>query len=794
MSEKTPVLPQNAIRVLERRYLMKDADGRVAETPAELFRRVAYAIAAADANYGATDADIENTALEFYHAMVDREFMPNSPTLMNAGRPLGQLSACFVLPVGDSMEEIFESIKNAALIHKSGGGTGFAFSRLRPSNSQVASTSGVASGPVSFMKVFNAATEAVKQGGTRRGANMGILRVDHPDIEEFISCKSDLSQVTNFNISVAVTDAFMNAVESGTDYDLIDPRTRKPYEINGQVQRLNARKIFSSIVEHAWATGEPGVVFIDRINRENPTNRAEEIEATNPCGEQPLPPYDSCNLASINLGTVVKRDLPNTYDRRNPADGVDWEKLSRLVKLGVHFLDNVIDVNKYPIPEIAEQTRKNRRIGLGVMGWADMLAMLGVRYDSEEAFELGEKVMEHINSQARMYSSELGAKRGKFPNWDKSIFEEQGEVMRNSTVTTVAPTGTISIIAGCSSGIEPYFAISFVRNVMEGTRLVDVNPIFEAIAKERGFYSPELMERIANSNSIQDFDEIPEDVREVFVTTADISAESHIRMQSVFQKHCDSAVSKTINLPHGATQDDVQTAYWLAYRQGCKGVTIYRDGSRPGQVLSTGATPETARSSNAIGAFEKKQTPAPKMESTPVVAKTAPATVAKPTQDYPVQPATSKTNGIEPLDRPEILEGFTEKVKTGYGNLYVTVNTQNGRPFEVFASIGKSGYSTMADTEAICRLISLALRSHISVRQIVKQLQGIGGSQPVFEKGGVISSIPDAIAKVLNDHFGNGDRLHKAPDIAREHCPDCGGMLEHEEGCVLCRGCGYSQC
>ncbi|MBD3298011.1 MAG: vitamin B12-dependent ribonucleotide reductase [candidate division Zixibacteria bacterium] len=800
MSEKTPVLPQNAIRVLERRYLMKDADGRVAETPAELFRRVAYAIAAADANYGASPNEVEQTAVEFYHAMVDREFMPNSPTLMNAGRPLGQLSACFVLPVGDSMEEIFESIKNAALIHKSGGGTGFAFSRLRPSNSQVRSTSGVASGPVSFMKVFNAATEAVKQGGTRRGANMGILRVDHPDIEEFITCKSDLTQVTNFNISVAVTDDFMNAVEAGTDYDLINPRTRKPYEANGQTQRLNARQVFSSIVEHAWSTGEPGVIYIDRINRENPTNRAEEIEATNPCGEQPLPPYDSCNLASINLGTVVKRELPNTYDRRNPSNGVDWEKLTQLVKLGVHFLDNVIDINKYPIPEIAEQTHKNRRIGLGVMGWADMLATLGVRYDSEEAFELGKQVMEHINDQARMYSSELGAKRGKFPNWDKSIFEEQGEVMRNSTVTTVAPTGTISIIAGCSSGIEPYFSISFVRNVMEGTRLVDVNPIFETIAKERGFYSPELMERIANSNSIQDFDEVPQDVRDVFVTTADITAESHIRMQSVFQKHCDSAVSKTINLPHGATQDDVQTAYWLAYRQGCKGVTIYRDGSRPGQVLSTGATPESSRTSDASGAFDVKPAAPPKLESTPVVAKSEPAPAPKPVQAQPAQPAKPKqpakadADNVEPLDRPEILEGFTEKVKTGYGNLYVTVNTQNGRPFEVFASIGKSGYSTMADTEAICRLISLALRSHIPVRQVVKQLQGIGGSQPVFEKGGVISSIPDAIAKVLNDHFGNGHKLTKAPDISKEHCPDCGGLLEHEEGCVLCRGCGYSQC
>ncbi|MBI5867888.1 MAG: vitamin B12-dependent ribonucleotide reductase [candidate division Zixibacteria bacterium] len=779
MFEKTPVLPQNALRVLERRYLKKDADGRISETPAELFHRVANGIAAPDANYGATPEQLRKTAESFYQAMVDREFMPNSPTLMNAGRPLGQLSACFVLPVGDSMEEIFEAIKNAALIHKSGGGTGFAFSRLRPRNSVVASTSGVASGPVSFMKVFNSATEAVKQGGTRRGANMGILRVDHPDIEEFISCKDDLTQVTNFNISVAITDEFMDAVEAGRHYPLYNPSTRRPYEANGVVQTLDARKVFTAIVEHAWRTGEPGIVFIDRINQNNTTNRFEEIEATNPCGEQPLPPYDSCNLSSINLGTVVKEELPATYDRRRPADGIDWDKLTQLVKLGVHFLDNVIDANKYPIPEIAAQTRRNRRIGLGVMGWADMLVKLGVRYDSEEAFELGDQVMSHVHSQARMYSSELATSRGKFPNWEGSIFSDEGVAMRNATVTTVAPTGTISIIAGCSSGIEPFFAVSFVRNVMEGTKLIDVNPLFEQIAKERGFYSPELMEKIASRNSIQDFDEIPLDVREVFVTAMDVSPESHIRMQAVFQKHCDSAVSKTINMPSTATADDVQTAYWQAYRLGCKGVTIYRDGSRPEQVLSTGATPQMSHAGHSVA----------------VAASAAPVAVEPPKPAALHSPsAGAATPAVGPIERPEVLEGFTEKIKTGYGNLYVTVNMFEGKPFEVFASIGKSGYSTMADTEAICRLISLGLRSRIPVAQIVKQLQGIGGSQPIFERRGVVFSIPDAIAKVMNDHFGNGNKLTKAPDISKEHCPDCGGMLEFEEGCVLCRGCGYSQC
>jgi len=791
MFEQTPMLAENALRVLERRYLKKDDQGQVAETPAELFWRVAEAIAAVDANYGAGPEEVRRTAERFYSAMVNCEFMPNSPTLMNAGRPLGQLSACFVLPVGDSMEEIFESIKNAALIHKSGGGTGFAFSRLRPRNAVVASTSGVASGPVSFMKVFNAATEAVKQGGTRRGANMGILRVDHPDVEEFIACKEDLTQITNFNISVAVTDEFMAAVEQGKSYVLRHPTTRRPYEKDGAVQSLDARKVFASIVDHAWRTGEPGVIFVDRVNQTNPTHRIEEIEATNPCGEQPLPPYDSCNLASVNLGKTVREELPPTYDRRRPAEGVDWDRLTQLVHLGVHFLDNVIDANKYPISEIAEQTKRNRRIGLGVMGWADMLAKLGVRYDSEEAFELGERVMAHIESEARLHSSDIAASRGKFPNWEGSIYADEGVAMRNATVTTVAPTGTISIIAGCSSGIEPFYAISFVRNVMEGTRLVDVNPLFEQVAKERGFYSQELMEQIANANSIVGFDEVPEDVREVFVTAADVPPPAHIRMQAAFQKHCDSAVSKTINLPTGATRDDVQTSYWQAYRLGCKGVTVYRDGCRPGQVLSTGATPEKARKTEPVAAFDVPR-PVATLESASTQRVPPPVTVPKPPAPIVVPSAVERP--IQPEERPDILEGFTEKIRTGYGNLYVTVNLHNGKPFEVFASIGKSGYSTMADTEAICRLISLALRSGVAVSQIVKQLQGIGGSQPIYERRGMVFSIPDAIAKVLNDHFGNGARLKAMPDISREHCPDCGGMLEHEEGCVLCRGCGYSQC
>jgi ribonucleoside-diphosphate reductase alpha chain len=751
-------LTENAIKVLERRYLIKDDEGKTVETPTELFHRVARHIAKAEYRYGAEETEVKRVEERYYNAIANQEFMPNSPTLMNAGRPLGQLSACFVLPVGDSMEEIFETIKHAALIHKSGGGTGFAFSRLRPRNSVVASTSGVASGPVSFMKVFNSATEAVKQGGTRRGANMGILRVDHPDIMEFISCKDDLTQVTNFNISVALTDEFMRALEENREYDLINPRTNKAYDIDGRPKRLEARKVFDEIVKHAWLTGEPGIIFLDRMNEKNPTNKVEQIEATNPCGEQPLPPYDSCNLASINLGRMALDPLPDNYSPREPENGVNWEKLLDIVKMGVNFLDDVIDMNKYPIPEIEQKTHANRRIGLGVMGWADMLVKLEVPYNSEEAFALGEKLMEYINNNGRIHSSELAKTRGKFPNWKDSVYADEGVSMRNATISTIAPTGTISIIAGCSSGIEPFFAVSFVRNVMDNTKLIDVNPLFEAIAKKRGFYSTEMMQKIAEANSIQEFEEIPEDVRRIFVTAADVSAEEHIRMQAAFQKNCDSSVSKTINMPNDVTEDDVRTAYWQAYKGGCKGVTIYRDGSRQNQVLSTGATPESS------------EQPKDQAEAPPIPRKEA-----------------------VPKQRPATLEGFTEKIITGYGNLYITVNKFGSKPFEIFAQIGKSGYSTMADTEAISRLISLALRSGINVDDIIDQLTGIGGASPIYQKGEMVMSIPDAIAKVLKKHFGNGH--HKVDrDVNLEFCPDCGGRIQHESGCMVCPSCGYSKC
>jgi len=738
-------LTPNSVKVLERRYLKRDSRGKVIETPEELFLRVAKVVAEPDKSYGATELEVERRVEEFYRMMAKLEFLPNSPTLMNAGRPLGQLSACFVIPIEDSMESIFDAVKNTALIHKSGGGTGFSFSRLRPRNSPVASTSGVASGPVSFMKVINAATEAVKQGGTRRGANMGVLRVDHPDILEFITSKDDLSELTNFNISVAITDSFMQAVENDGYYDLIDPRTGRIYIKDGKPIRYKAREIFDLIVEHAWRTGEPGVMFIDRMNQGNPIRKVGLIESTNPCGEQPLLPYESCNLGSINLSRMVRAVVDSSDPTTMYRCEIDWDKLENTIKKAVHFLDNVIDANKYPLPEIEKNTKANRKIGLGVMGWADMLIQLKIPYDSHEAVKLAERVMGFIQERSHQTSSELAKKRGNFPNWEKSIYGEKQIPMRNSTVTTIAPAGTISIIAGCSSGIEPLFALSYVRTVMDNTKLMETNPFFEKEAKERGFYSQQLMEKIAQRGSIQGFGEIPDDVKKIYVTSHDVAPEWHVRHQAAFQKYTDNAVSKTINLPNQATVEDVENAYKLAYKLGCKGVTIYRDGSREAQVLS-------------------------------------------------IRKEKGAQGEIAPRERPVSLSGITEKIKTGYGNLYVTINTLDGKPFEVFAQIGKSGYSTLADTEAICRLISLALRSGIGVDKIIEQLIGIGGASPVFQEGGLIMSIPDAIAKVLKKHFGSEKNANQDKDLSLEFCPDCGTKLEHDSGCVVCSQCGFSKC
>ena len=563
-------LTVNAVKVLERRYLQRDEEGHLTETPLQMFRRVARAVASMESRFG---GDVEGTEEAFLSGLTNLEFLPNSPTLMNAGTGLGQLSACFVIPVEDSMRSIFEAVQSMALIHQSGGGTGFSFSRLRPQGDIVRSTQGIASGPVSFMRVFDTGTDVIKQGGKRRGANMGILRVDHPDILDFVEAKARDGVLTNFNISVAATDAFMEAVEKGEDYGLVNPRTGK------EVRRLSARHIFDLIATSAWKSGDPGVVFIDEINRSNPTPRLGVMESTNPCGELPLLPHESCNLGSVNLSRMVR-------------DGaVDWERLRQTIHLGVRFLDDVIEANRYPLPEIEEITRGNRKIGLGVMGFADALIQAGIPYDSEEGLAFGERLMAFLRAEAMRASEGLALERGLFPNFEGSVHDRPGGPRpRNATVTSIAPTGTISIIAGCSSGIEPLFALSFVRNVMEGVQLLEVNPLFEGIARERGFYSPELMSRVARTGAVQDVDEVPLDVRRLFVTDFGISPPWHVRMQAAFQQHCDNAVSKTINLPHDATVEDVRDAYLLAYRLKCKGMTVFRYGSKPQQVLYRGGS------------------------------------------------------------------------------------------------------------------------------------------------------------------------------------------------------------
>ena len=731
------LLSDNAVRVLKRRYLKKDSNGNVIESPEQMFKRVAHHIAIAEKNYGNTST-VEKVEETFYRMMTELKFLPNSPTLMNAGRRLGQLAACFVLPVEDSMEGIFDALKNAALIHKSGGGTGFSFSRLRPKESRVGTTGGVASGPISFMKIFNTATEQVKQGGTRRGANMGVLRIDHPDIMDFILCKANNRDLNNFNISVTVTDAFMEAAREGRDYDLIDPRD------NRKVGEANSAEVYNCLVKQAWQNGDPGIIFLDRISRDNPTPVLGEIESTNPCGEQPLLPFEACNLGSINLAKYV------IENERDPV--IDYEGLKDLIWWSIRFLDNTIDMSQYPLPEIDKMVKGNRKIGLGVMGFADMLYQLKVSYKSEKALKIAEEVMAFIQEESHRASLYLAKERGVFPNFDLSTFKDkEGHTYRNATITTIAPTGTLSIIADCSSGIEPLFALSFIRRVMDNDVLVEVNPYFENVAKERGFYSHSLMDLIAKKGSIRDISEIPDDVKEVFVTAHDVTPEWHIRMQAAFQKHTDNAVSKTVNLPKDATVDDVSKVYNLAYELGCKGVTIYRDGSKENQVLS-------------LDDRKKKS-----FSSVP---------------DVKV--------------RPETLEGFTTKMTTGMGNLYVTVTEYEGEPFEIFATIGKSGRSTTAKTEAIGRLVSLALRSGVKVDKIVEQLKGIGGEYPVFQKDGLVLSIPDAISRVLEKRYLNNKgykKNHKYENsLLGEICPECGQTISFEEGCMTCHFCGFTKC
>ncbi|MCM8787716.1 MAG: vitamin B12-dependent ribonucleotide reductase [Candidatus Omnitrophica bacterium] len=748
---------KNALVVLKKRYLKKDQNGNVIETPAQLVERVADAISAAERKYGLDKIKIEEVKRNFYEIIANLEFMPNSPTLMNAGKELGQLSACFVVPVEDSMESIFDAIKATALIHKTGGGTGFSFSKLRPKNSVVRSTGGIASGPVSFMKVFDAATQAVKQGGTRRGANMGILRVDHPDILEFIKCKEKEGEISNFNISVAVSDEFMEKVLSNENYNLIDPHTKSV------VTSLSAKEVFDLIATCAHKNGEPGIVFIDRVNKANPTPHLGLIESTNPCGEQPLLPYESCNLGSINLTKMLKM-IDGHFE-------VDWDKLEKVTHLAVRFLDNVIDVNKFPLPQIKENTLKTRKIGLGVMGWATMLGFLNIPYDSNEAIELARKLASFIYECAKEASVQLAKERGVFPSWKGSVWESKGIKIRNATLTTIAPTGTISIIAGpTSSGIEPNFSLSYFRNVLEGEKLLEVDPAFEYVAKKERFYSEDLLKRIANGESIQNMKELPQQIKNVFKTALEISPFWHIKHQAAFQEYTDNAVSKTINLPNSATVEDVKEAYLLTYRLGCKGITVYRDGSRSVQVLT-------------VGKKEEKE-------------KISIQTVSMP------------------RPRPEVIVGTTTKVTTGCGNLYVTINQDSdGNFFEVFTQMGKAGGCAASQLEALGRLISLALRGNIEIKVIIEQLKGIRCPSPSWANGKKIFSCADAIARVLEKRALDQKEVLKIETplktkneetvLAKKTvgfnnivgvCPECGSALRHQEGCLVCDACGYSKC
>lgn len=773
-------LSDNARVVLERRYLTKDAGGRPVETPEEMFHRVARNIAQAELLYKPLE-DFDAASLweeRFYELMARLEFLPNSPTLMNAGRELQQLSACFVLPVPDSIEGIFQAIKDTARIHQSGGGTGFAFSRLRPEGDRVQSTMGVASGPVSFIRVFDAATEAIKQGGTRRGANMGILAVTHPDIEKFIALKSDMRTLTNFNISVAVTEEFVRAVEDDGEYELMNPRS-------GQVAgRRRARHIFDLLVANAWRNGDPGIVFIDRINRDNPTPNLGGIEATNPCGEQPLLPYESCNLGSLNVASFVKG---NASKRR-----LDWERLARVIPQCVRFLDNVIDMNRYPIPEIDHATRLSRKTGLGVMGWHDTLLQLRIPYGSEEALALGEEVMRFVQEKANQASLALGQERGPFLAFEGSRYHPDFPY-RNSTRTTVAPTGTLSIIADCSSGIEPVFSLAFTRqhyldpkDPSKLTQLTEANKHFVQVAKAERFYSEELMDYLAAGGSLRHRPEVPDWAQRVFVTAHEITPQWHVRMQAAFQRHTDNAVSKTINFPFSASEADIATAYWLAYREGCKGITIYREGSREYSVLSHAAV-------NVKGPEQETEEALREIEG-----------------------------GIAALERPRPFrerlpderKSITHKFTVGDQEGYITAGLyEDGRPGEIFVKIAKEGSTVSGLMDAVALLTSVTLQYGVPIEDLARKLKntrfepyGRTNNPDIPWATSIVDYVfrwlerkfaPEAAAADASSHATEGQPLNPATRPSEQTglgCPDCGALLIYQEGCLVCRSCGYNKC
>ncbi len=821
-------LSSNARTVLEKRYLVKDKTGKATETPEDLFWRVATVVAEPDARYGASEGAVQEVAEQFYYLMTQRRFEPNSPTLMNAGRPLGQLSACFVLPVEDALANgrngIYDTLKSMAIIHQSGGGTGFGFSKLRAKGSMVRSTTGVASGPISFMKLYDASTDAVKQGGTRRGANMGILRVDHPDVLDFIACKEDLTQVTNFNISVAVTKKFMDAVKAGTEYDLYDPST------GSVVSQLDANMVWDKMIQGAWKTGEPGCFFIDEANRYNPVPHLGAYEATNPCGEQPLLSYDVCNLGSINIGLYVQNGV------------MDWEAFRNDIRLSTHLLDNIIDANKYPLAEIDALSKRIRRIGLGIMGFADALIKLGIAYDSDEGVAFGKRVMEFLDVESKKESERLANERGPFPEWAKSIWgpdetcarDAEGkrirpmQLLRNCNVTTVAPTGTISIIAGCSSGLEPLFAVAFMRN-QAGVMMPDVNEDFVAIAKAEGWYSDALMEKIAKEGHIS-FTEVPAKWQRVFVTANAIAPEWHVKMQAAFQAHCDSAISKTTNFSHAATVEDVRAIYELAYDMKCKGVTVYRDGSRDAQVLSTGATQKAAEQRDAKPSSSSDRREVGELMGTLAEKDAELERLKKALFDSEAENLQRRAK----RSRPEKLRGTTHRLETPLGTMFVTISEDDkGQPFEVFITLGKAGGSAMADAEAMGRLISLALRSGIPITSVHKQLRGISSDRAVGLGPNKVLSVPDAIGIALEQWWKDKQGIQQnllgletpvygtpvppealvvrttgsaeqAQQMSFEAynggetfmgtCPDCGSQLEYAEGCVKCHVCGFSEC